>query len=100
MRRLLYLIDIAVIGLVYFALDAATNAITFSRDFRVDIIVSTLVKCVLFVFIGFWLRLRGDSVAAIGLKNPRNWLRSILVGVTVSAMVFMRSEEHTSELQS
>ncbi len=89
MRRLLYLIDIAVIGLVYFALDAATNAITFSRDFRVDIIVSTLVKCVLFVFIGFWLRLRGDSVAAIGLKNPRNWLRSILVGVTVSAMVFM-----------
>ena len=89
MRRLLYLIDIAVIGLVYFALDAATNAITFSRDFRVDIIVSTLVKCVLFVCIGFWLRLRGDSVAAIGLKNPRNWLRSILVGVTVSAMVFM-----------
>src|SRR5947208_15318030 len=89
MRRLLYLIGIAGICLVYLALDAATNAITFSGDFRVDIIVSTLVKCVLFVFIGFWLRLRGDSVAAIGLKNPRNWLRSILVGVTVSAMVFM-----------
>src|SRR6266513_1082546 len=39
MRRLFYLIDITVIGLLYFALDAATNAIAFSRNFRVDIIV-------------------------------------------------------------
>jgi Predicted protease of the Abi (CAAX) family len=89
MRRLLYLIDIAVIGLVYFALDAATNAIAFSRDFRIDIIASTLVKCVFFVFIWFWLRLRGDSVAAIGLKKPRNWLRSILFGVTVAVLLFI-----------
>src|SRR2546430_17071771 len=44
MRRLFYLIDITVIGLLYFALDAATNAIAFSRNFRVDIIVSTLVR--------------------------------------------------------
>jgi Predicted protease of the Abi (CAAX) family len=89
MRRLLYLIDIAVIGLVYFALDAATNAIAFSRDFRIDIIASTLVKCVFLVFIWFWLRLRGDSVAAIGLKKPRNWLRSILFGVTVAVLLFI-----------
>jgi len=89
MRRLLYLIDVAVIGLVYFALDAATNAIAFSKDFRIDIIASTLVKCVVFVFIWFWLQLRGDSVAAIGLKKPRNWLRSILFGVTVAAILFI-----------
>ena len=89
MRRLLYLIDVVVIGLVYFALDAATNAIAFSSDFRIDIIVSTLVKCVFFVFIWFWLRLRGDSVATIGLTKPRSWVRSILVGVTVAAMLFM-----------
>src|SRR5438046_3766329 len=36
MRRLFYLIDITVIGLLYFALDAATNAFAFSRNFRVD----------------------------------------------------------------
>ena len=53
MRRFFYLIDITVIGLLYFALDAATNAIAFSRNFRVDIIVSTLVKCVFLVFIWF-----------------------------------------------
>jgi hypothetical protein len=51
MRQFLYLIDIAVIGLLYLALDAATNSIAFSRDFRIDIIASTLVKCVFFVFI-------------------------------------------------
>jgi len=89
MRRLLYLIDIAVIGLVYFALDAGTNAIPLPDDFRIGIIVSTLAKCVFFVFIWFWLRLRGDSVAAIGLKKPRNWLRSILFGVTVGVMLFI-----------
>jgi hypothetical protein len=33
--------------------------------------------------------LRGDSVAAIGLKKPRNWLRSILFGVTVAALLFI-----------
>ena len=88
MRRLLYLIDIAIIGLVYFALDAGTNAIP-PDDFRIGIVVSTLAKCVFFVFIWFWLRLRGDSVAAIGLKKPRNWLRSILLGVTVAAMLLI-----------
>jgi membrane protease YdiL (CAAX protease family) len=88
-RRLLYLIDVVVIGLVYFALDAATNAIAFSSDFRIDIIASTVVKCVFFVFIWFWLRLRGDTIAAIGLKNPRNWLRSILFGVTAATVVFI-----------
>ena len=36
MRRLFYLIDITVIGLLYFALDAATNAIAFSRNFRAE----------------------------------------------------------------
>ncbi len=68
MRRLFYLIDIIVIGLLYFALDAATNAIAFSSDFRIDIIASTMVKCVFLVFIWFWLRMRGDSVAVLGLS--------------------------------
>jgi len=89
MRRLFYLIDITVIGLLYFALDAATNAIAFSRNFRADIIVSTLVKCVFLVFIWFWLQMRGDSVAVLGLKKPSNWLRSILFGVTAAALIFI-----------
>src|SRR5438874_2083296 len=89
MRRLLYLIDIAAIALVYFALDAGTNAIPLPDNFRIGIVVSTLAKCVVFMFIWFWLRLRGDSLAAIGLKKVRNWLRSLLLGVTVAAVLFI-----------
>jgi len=88
MRRLLYLVDIAVIALVYLALDAGTNAIPLPDDFRIGIVVSTFAKCVCFVFIWFWLRLRGDSLAAIGLKKPHNWLRSILLGMAVAAVLF------------
>src|SRR5437870_13495844 len=87
MRRLLYLVDIAVIALVYLALDAGTNAIPLPDDFRIGIVVSTFAKCVCIVFIWFWLRLRGDSVAAIGLKQPHNWLRSILLGMAVAAVL-------------
>ena len=41
------------------------------------------------MFIWFWLRLRGDSLAAIGLKKPHTWLQSILLGVTVAAVLFI-----------
>src|SRR5438874_10168376 len=89
MRRVLYLDDMAVIALVDLPLDAGTNAIPLPDDCRVGIVVSTFAKCVCFVFIWFWLRFRGDSLAAIGLKKVRNWLRSILLGVTVAAVLFI-----------
>ncbi len=76
-RRLRYLIDIIVIALAYFGLDAVADALPL-RDFRIVIVVSTLAKCVFLVFIWFWLR--GDTVGTIGLKKPRNWLFSILAG--------------------
>ena len=78
-RRLRYLIDIIVIALGYFGLDAAADAFPL-RDFRIVIVVSTLAKCVFLVFIWFWLLMRGDTVGTIGLKKPRNWLFSILAG--------------------
>jgi uncharacterized protein len=87
MGLLLYLVDIAVIALAYFALEAGADAIP--GDFRIGIVASTVGKCVLFVFIWFWLRLRGDTVATIGLTKPRSWPRSILGGVMVAAALFI-----------
>jgi CAAX protease family protein len=84
-----YLIDIVVIALASFGLDAAADALPLPNNFRIVIVVSTLAKCVAFVFIWFWLRLRGDNVATIGLKKPLNWPLSILTGVVVAAMLFM-----------
>ena len=51
MRRLLYLIDIVVIALAYFGLDAGADALPLPYNFRIVIVVSTLAKCVFLVFI-------------------------------------------------
>lgn len=57
--RLRYLIDIIVIALAFFGLDAAADALPLPDNFRIVIVVSTLAKCVCLVFTWFWLRLRG-----------------------------------------
>jgi membrane protease YdiL (CAAX protease family) len=41
------------------------------------------------VFIWWYLRLRGDNVATIGLKKPRSWPLSILGGVMIAAVLFI-----------
>ena len=89
MRAFRYVIDIIVIALAYFGLDAAADALPLPNNFRIVILVSTLAKCVFLVFIWFWLRLRGDSVATIGLKKPRGWLLSIVGGAVVAAVLFI-----------
>ncbi|MFL6520858.1 MAG: CPBP family intramembrane glutamic endopeptidase [Chthoniobacterales bacterium] len=86
MCPLLYLVDIVIIAIVYFALEAGADAIP--GDFRVGIIASTIAKCVLFFFVWFWLRLRGDTVATIGLAKPNSWKRSIAGGVMLAAALF------------
>ena len=65
-RRLRYLIDIIVIALGYFGLDAAADAFPL-RDFRIVIVVSTLAKCVFLVLIWFWLLMRGEAVLFIAV---------------------------------
>ena len=89
MRAFRYVIDIIVIALAYFGLDAAADALPLPNNFRIVILVSTLAKCVFLVFIWFWLRLRGDSVATIGLKKPRGRLLSIVGGAVVAAVLFI-----------
>src|SRR4051812_20934278 len=86
-RVILYLVDVVVVTVVSFGLDAGADAIP--GDFRIGIIVSTVAKCVVFVFIWFWLRLRGDSLRTIGLTKPRSWVRTILGGVTLAAALFV-----------
>jgi hypothetical protein len=87
-RRLRYLFVIIVIALAYFGLDAAADALPL-RDFRIVIVVSTLAKCVFLVFIWLSLLMRGDTVATIGLKKPRNWLFSVFSGMVVAAVLFI-----------
>jgi membrane protease YdiL (CAAX protease family) len=87
--QLRYLIDIIVIALAFFGLDAAADALPLPDNFRIVIVVSTLAKCICLVFTWFWLRLRGNNVATIGLKKPRSWPVSILGGAMIAAVLFI-----------
>ena len=49
--RLRYLIDIIVIALAFFGLDAAADALPLPDNFRIVIVVSTLAKCVCLVLV-------------------------------------------------
>jgi hypothetical protein len=89
MHRLRYLIDVIVIALVFFGFDAAADALPLPNNFRIVIVVSTLAKCLCLVFIWWYLRLRGDNLATIGLKKPRSWPMSILGGVMIAAVLFI-----------
>lgn len=88
-RPLLYLADLLVVALVYFGLDAAAEALPLPDDFRLGIVVSTFAKCLFYLFIVFWLRVRGDTVAAIGLRRPRSWPRTVVLGVLLAAAIFL-----------
>jgi len=89
MHRLRYLIDIIVILVAFFGFDAAADALPLPDNFRIVIVVSTLAKCVFFVFVWLCLRLRGDSLATIGLKRPRSWLVSTVGGAAVAAVLLI-----------
>jgi len=89
MSRLCYLIDIVVVALASFGFDAAADSLPLPDNFRIVIVVSTFAKCLFLLFIWFWLRLRGDGVATIGLTRPRGWPVAILGGIGVAAALFL-----------
>ena len=89
MPRVRYLIDIIVIVLAYFGFDAAADALPLPDNFRIVIVVSTLVKCLFLLFVWLCLRWRGDNLATVGLKKPRNWPLTIVGGVLYAAALFV-----------
>ncbi len=88
--RFRYLIDIVVLVAVTFLLDIAVGffvrvPVSLQRGFVFDGIGKMLlvgVACGL-------IRLRGETLADIGLKRPVSWLRTFMIGVGLAAIVFI-----------
>jgi len=84
-----YLIDIIVLLAVTFLLDAVLGLfvqvpINLQRGFVLDAIGKVLL-----VGVGCGLvLLRGERLAAIGLKRPESWLRTFVIGIGLAAIVF------------
>src|SRR4029453_4854003 len=89
-RRLRYLIEIVVLVGVTFLLDAVLDAfipppINLERGFVFDAIGKILLVGVALGLI----RLRGATLADIGLKRPAGWRRTVIIGIGLAAIVFI-----------
>ena len=89
-RRWRYLIDIIVLLAMTFLLDAALGALAqVPIDFEKGLVLDAVVK-VLLVGVGCGLvLLRGERLADIGLKRPKSWTRTLIIGVGLAAIVFV-----------
>src|SRR5437867_4600663 len=89
-RRLRYLIDIIVLVAVTFLFDAVLGAfisvpINLERGFVFDAMGKMLLVGVAWGLI----RLRGETLADIGLKRPASWMRTFMIGIGLAAIVFI-----------
>jgi uncharacterized protein len=89
-RRFRYLIDIVVLVAVTFLLDAVLGAfipapINLEKGFVFDAIGKMLLVGVAWGLI----RLRGETLADIGLKRPVSWMRTFMIGIGFAAIVFI-----------
>src|SRR2546428_386913 len=88
--RFRYLLDILVLVAVTFLLDAVVGAfipvpINLEKGFVFDAIGKMLLVGVAWGLI----RLRGETLADIGLKRPANWMRTFMIGIGLAAIVFI-----------
>ena len=83
-----YLIDIVVLVAVTFLFDAVLGAfisvpINLERGFVFDAMGKMLLVGVAWGLI----RLRGETLADIGLKRPASWMRTFMIGIGLAAMI-------------
>ncbi|MEY2545663.1 MAG: protease family protein [Verrucomicrobiota bacterium] len=89
-RSIASLIDIVILGAAVFAFEALSNrAIPFPSDVRAQIVVQALSKLPLLLAIWLLLRMRHETPAAIGLKTPSSWPRTLSLGVIVGLGIFV-----------
>src|SRR5438105_11956831 len=77
-----YLIDIIVLVAVTFLLDAALGAlIPAPIDWKKGFVFDAVGKMLLVGVAWGLIRLRGETLADIGLKRPASWMHTFLIGI-------------------
>jgi membrane protease YdiL (CAAX protease family) len=89
-HRWRYLIDIVVLVVVTFVLDAVLGALVHEPiSWKTGFVLDAIGK-ILLVGVGCGLvLLRGERLADIGLKRPESWTRTLIVGIGLAAIVFV-----------
>src|SRR5713101_5161439 len=90
LHRFRYLIDIVVLVAVTFLLDAVLGAfIPVPINLEKGFVFDTIGKMLLVGVAWGLIRLRGETLADIGLKRPDSWTRAFVIGVGLAAIVFV-----------
>jgi len=85
-----YLIDIVVLVAVTFLLDVVLGAfISPPIDWRKGFVFDAIAKVLLVGVAWGLIRLRGEKLADIGLKQPASWMRTFMIGIGLAAIVFI-----------
>ena len=89
--RFRYLIDIVVLVAVTFLLDAVAGAfIRAPTSLQRELFVFDAIGKMLLVGVAWGLiRLRGETLADIGLKRPASWMRTFMLVIGLAAIVFV-----------
>jgi uncharacterized protein len=88
-RRFRYLIDIVILVAVSFFLDAVLGFfVQVPIDMRAGFVLDAIGKLFLVAVGWLLIRLRGERLADIGLKRPKSWGRTVLLGIVIAALVF------------
>ena len=90
-RRWRYLIDIIALVAVTFLLDVVAGAfIPAPISLHRELFVFDAIGKMLLVGVAWGLiRLRGETLADIGLKRPASWMRTFMIGIGLAAIVFI-----------
>ncbi len=87
-QRWRYLIDIIIVVVASFALPIGFGAVYTPKTMQSEFVFAAIVQLLGVAIAWMLLRLRGERLANIGLKQPANWWRTILIGLVAAALVF------------
>jgi uncharacterized protein len=87
-HRFRYLIDIVALVAVALGLEIGLDAVYVPKTLQSQFAFGAAAQ--LFVVGVAWLliRLRREKLADIGLKQPQSWLRTLMIGLLIAAVVF------------
>jgi membrane protease YdiL (CAAX protease family) len=85
-----YLVDIVVLTAVTFLLDAVLDAfVQVPMNLEKGFVFDAIGKMLLVGIAWGLIRLRGERLADIGLKRPKSWMRTLIIGAGLAAIVFI-----------
>ena len=87
-RRYRYFIDIIALIAAVFGLEFLAEAIYQPKTIEGGYVFSLVVQMLEVLIACGLVRFRGETVAGLGLKQPRSWPRTLIIGIATAVVVF------------